>query len=76
MIRKTILVVTVGIVISAPTTATAGAAQPEVATEAVVDAQDVALSTGSGMADTVINGLITAIFGPNDPSKCTFPYCF
>ncbi|MFJ9364428.1 hypothetical protein ACIRRA_08445 [Nocardia sp. NPDC101769] len=76
MIRKTILVITAGILIGAPMTATAGATQPEVATEAVVGAQDVALSTGSGVADAVINGLITAIFGPDDPSKCTFPYCF
>ncbi|WP_228000457.1 hypothetical protein [Nocardia australiensis] len=39
-------------------------------------AQQVAINTGSGVADTVINGLIAAIFGPNDPSTCKFPYCF
>ncbi|MEU6587436.1 hypothetical protein [Nocardia sp. NPDC046763] len=76
MIRKTMLVVTAGILIAAPMAATAGAAQPEVATGSVVGAQDIAVSTGSGAADAVINGLIAAIFGPNDPSTCKFPYCF
>ncbi|WP_040698761.1 hypothetical protein [Nocardia vinacea] len=72
MIRKVLLVVTAGVLISTPATASA-----EVA---VVDqpatAQEVAISTGSGVADTVINGLIAIIFGPNDPSTCKFPYCF
>ncbi|GAB2452907.1 hypothetical protein GCM10027262_77580 [Nocardia tengchongensis] len=72
MIRKTVLVVTAGILIATPATATAEAAQPAVA----ASAQEVAINTGSGAADAVINGLIAAIFGPNDPSKCKFPYCF
>ncbi|MET8423598.1 hypothetical protein [Nocardia sp. NPDC004860] len=73
MLRKTMLALTAGIVIAAPTTAIAEAAPPA---PTVVGAHDVALSTGSGAADAVINGLIAAIFGPNDPSQCKFPYCF
>ncbi|MEV6101612.1 hypothetical protein [Nocardia sp. NPDC051981] len=76
MIRKTMLAVTAGILITTPMTATAGATQPEVTTPSVVGAQDIAISTGSGAADALINGLIAAIFGPNDPSTCKFPYCF
>lgn len=52
-------------------------AQAETAAPAPVAAQDVAFNTGSAVADTVINGLITIIFGPNDdPRVCKFPYCF
>jgi hypothetical protein len=72
MIRQTVLVVTAGILMAIPATATAEAARPAIA----VGAQDVAFNTGSSAADAVINGLIAAIFGPNDPSKCIFPYCF
>ncbi|MEV5838841.1 hypothetical protein [Nocardia sp. NPDC052112] len=72
MIRKIVLAVTAGVLISTPATASAEVAiadQP-------ATAQEVAISTGSGVADTVINALIAAIFGPNDPSTCKFPYCF
>ncbi|WP_281279170.1 hypothetical protein [Nocardia yunnanensis] len=36
----------------------------------------VAFNTGSGLTDALINGLVTLIFGPNDPNTCKFPYCF
>ncbi|WP_458690329.1 hypothetical protein [Nocardia tengchongensis] len=72
MIRKSLVVLAAGVLIGAPATATAQAAQPE----AVASLQDVAISTGSAGADVVINGLIAAIFGPNDPHSCKFPYCF
>ncbi|MFJ9365688.1 hypothetical protein ACIRRA_14900 [Nocardia sp. NPDC101769] len=76
MIRKTVLVITAGILIGAPAMGTAGAAQPETATQAAPGAHDIAFSTGSGAADVVLNGLIAVIFGPDDPTKCKFPYCF
>ncbi|MFE3257251.1 hypothetical protein ACFXPS_16075 [Nocardia sp. NPDC059091] len=72
MIRKTILVAAAGVLIGAPATASAEVPQPVV----VGGAQDVAFSTGSGVTDAVLNGLIAAIFGPDDPTKCKFPYCF
>ena len=76
IIRRTMLAVMAGILITTPMAAAAGAAQPNVAAPAVGGAQDIAISTGSGAADILINGLIAAIFGPDDPSKCKFPYCF
>ncbi|MGW4354319.1 hypothetical protein ACWELJ_19765 [Nocardia sp. NPDC004582] len=72
MIRKSLVVLAAGVLIGAPATATAQAAQPE----PVAGVRDVAISTGSAAADVVINGLIAAIFGPNDPHTCKFPYCF
>ncbi|MFI6363147.1 hypothetical protein ACIBG0_10395 [Nocardia sp. NPDC050630] len=72
MIRKVLLAVTAGVLISTPATASAEVT----AIEQPATAQEVAISTGSGVADTVINGLIALIFGPNDPSTCKFPYCF
>ncbi|WP_328391476.1 hypothetical protein [Nocardia sp. NBC_00416] len=74
MIRKVLLAVSAGILISTPVTASADVAVPEA--EAGPAAQEVAISTGSAVGDAVINGLILAIFGPNDPSTCKFPYCF
>ncbi|WP_433680527.1 hypothetical protein [Nocardia sp. CA-119907] len=76
MIRKVLLTVTAGILISTPATASADVAVPEFIADQPATAQEVAVSTGSGVADAVINGLIAAIFGPNDPSTCKFPYCF
>jgi hypothetical protein len=76
MIRKVLLAVTAGILISTPATASADVALHDSVTDKPATAQEVAISTGSGVADTVINGLIAAIFGPNDPSTCKFPYCF
>ncbi|MFI7669866.1 hypothetical protein [Nocardia sp. NPDC049526] len=72
MIRKILLAVTAGVLISAPATASAEVT----AADQPATAQEVAISTGSGVADSVINGLIAIIFGPNDPSTCKFPYCF
>ncbi|MFX0576020.1 hypothetical protein [Nocardia nepalensis] len=74
MIRKVLLAVTAGVLVSAPATASADVAVSVADKPAA--AQEVAISTGSGVADTVINGLIAVIFGPNDPSTCKFPYCF
>ncbi|MVU82994.1 hypothetical protein GPX89_37870 [Nocardia sp. ET3-3] len=74
MIRKVLLVAAAGALIAAP--ATASAEVPAVVAGSPAAAQPVAFSTGSGVADVVINGLITAIFGPNDPNTCKFPYCF
>lgn len=74
--RKTMLAVTAGILLTTPMTAAARTTQPEVAAPSVAGAQDIAISTGSGAADVLINGLIAAIFGPDDPSTCKFPYCF
>ncbi|MEC3916018.1 hypothetical protein [Nocardia sp. CDC160] len=75
MLRKTLLTTAAALLVAAPATATA-APQPEIATAPVASAQNVAFNTGSAAADAVINGLITLIFGPNDPTKCKFPYCF
>ncbi|WP_330251272.1 hypothetical protein OG874_34710 [Nocardia sp. NBC_00565] len=76
MIRKVLLAVTAGVLISAPATASADVAVHDVVADKPATAQEVAISTGSGVADTIINGLIAVIFGPNDPSTCKFPYCF
>jgi len=76
MIRKVLLMVTAGILISTPATASADVALPDFVADKPASAQEVAINTGSGVADTIINGLIAAIFGPNDPSTCKFPYCF
>ncbi|MCP2320859.1 hypothetical protein APR12_006249 [Nocardia amikacinitolerans] len=76
MIRKVVLAVAVGVAITAPATASADVARHDFVADKPATAQEVAISTGSGVADAVINGLIAAIFGPNDPSTCKFPYCF
>lgn len=73
MIRKMVLAATAGVLISAPATASADTTSHNIAAS---PAQQVAINTGSGGADIVINGLLAAIFGPNDPSTCKFPYCF
>ncbi|MGY4098620.1 hypothetical protein ACW2Q0_03500 [Nocardia sp. R16R-3T] len=72
MIRKAILAVTAGVLISTPATASAEVTVVDQPTTA----QEVGFSTGSGVSDAIINALIAAIFGPNDPSTCKFPYCF
>ncbi|MEU6562839.1 hypothetical protein [Nocardia nova] len=73
MFRKIVLAATAGALIVAPATASAGTTAYD---GAAPTAEQVAINTGSGAADVVINGLIAAIFGPNDPSTCKFPYCF
>ncbi len=75
MIRTIVLTATAIALIGAPATASADATSHD-HIAAHPAAEQVAINTGSGVADTVINGLIAAIFGPNDPSRCKFPYCF
>ncbi|MEC3952825.1 hypothetical protein VMT65_07270 [Nocardia sp. CDC153] len=75
MLRKTLLTAAAAVLVAAPATASA-TPQPEIASAPATSAQNVAFNTGSAAADAVINGLITIIFGPNDPTKCKFPYCF
>lgn len=60
MIRKSLVVLAAGVLIGAPATTTAQAAQPE----SVSGVQDVAISTGSARADVVINGSIAAPRAP------------
>ncbi|MRH89844.1 hypothetical protein GFY24_20755 [Nocardia sp. SYP-A9097] len=76
MIRKAVLTAAAaGILILSPAVASAETTATEVAA-APTTAQHIDISTGSGVANTIINGLITIIFGPNDPTTCKFPYCF
>lgn len=75
MIRKAVSTAAAGILILSPAVASAGTTATEVAA-APATAQHIDINTGSGVANTIINGLITIIFGPNDPTTCKFPYCF
>ncbi|RDI51587.1 hypothetical protein [Nocardia mexicana] len=72
MIRKALLVAAVGLTIGAPV----ASADVAVAADKPAAAREVAINTGSAGADAAINGIIAAIFGPPDPSRCKFPYCF
>ncbi|WP_067663917.1 hypothetical protein [Nocardia miyunensis] len=75
MPRKVLLATMIGVLIAAPATASADVTAGAVANRNVA-AHEIEFNTGSGVADTIINGLILAIFGPDDPMKCKFPYCF
>ncbi|MEC3919201.1 hypothetical protein [Nocardia sp. CDC160] len=75
MIRKTIVAAAVGALVCTPAMASADPGIDDFVADRST-AQEISINTGSAAADVVINGLITAIFGPDDPSTCKFPYCF
>lgn len=75
MIRKVLPAMVAGVLIAAPATASADVAVGAV-TDRPVAAQHVDFNTGSAVTDSIVNGLVLLIFGPNDPHYCKFPYCF
>ncbi|MBY8856036.1 hypothetical protein K7711_06065 [Nocardia sp. CA2R105] len=73
MTRKVLLAMMAGVLIAAPATASA-----DVTADAVTNRPIAAepFNTGSAVTDTIVNGLVLLIFGPDDPQRCKFPYCF